>query len=147
MATRKLSPSLFSAKVGIAQTERSTQYLHFIAGVRKGRNQYAFVCECQPLLTLTGHGLPKGCPLCRQDDPIGSENQAWEEKRMIISRDNNGNIIGWRETYISKGEIVEVSVNGNINTINTRNRTTGKVESKTFFGKPLLPSAFSAGNK
>ena len=33
---------------------------------------------------------------------------------MIISKDNNGNIIGWRETYISKDEIVDVSVNGNI---------------------------------
>ena len=66
---------------------------------------------------------------------------------MIISRDNNGNIIGWRKTYISKNEIVEVSVNGNINTITTRDRRTGKVESKTFFGKPLLPSAFDKGNK
>jgi hypothetical protein len=66
---------------------------------------------------------------------------------MIISRDNDGHVIGWRETYISKNEIVNVSVNGNINTISTRDRTTGKVESKTFFGKPLLPSAFSSGNK
>jgi len=66
---------------------------------------------------------------------------------MIISKDNNGNIIGWQETYVSTDEIVDVSVVGTINTINTRNRTTGKVESKTFFGKPLLPSAFSLGNK
>jgi len=66
---------------------------------------------------------------------------------MIISRDNNGNIIGWRETYISKDEIVDVAVNGNISTVNVRNRTTGKVESKTFFGTPLLPSAFEKGNK
>jgi hypothetical protein len=57
-----------------------------------------------------------------------------EEKCMIISKDNSGNIIGWRKTYISKDEIVDVSVNGNINTITTRDRTTGKVESKTFFG-------------
>jgi len=66
---------------------------------------------------------------------------------MIISRDHKGNIIGWRETYFSTDEIVNVSVNGNINTIATQNKTTGKVESKTFFGKPLLPSAFSSGNK
>lgn len=66
---------------------------------------------------------------------------------MIISKDNQGNIIGWRETYISDREIVNVSVNGNINTISTQDRTTGKAESKTFFGKPLLPSAFSAGSK
>jgi hypothetical protein len=66
---------------------------------------------------------------------------------MIISKDNEGRIIGWRETYISKDEIVDVSVVGNISTINTRDRTTGKVDSKTFFGKPLLPSAFSGGSK
>jgi hypothetical protein len=66
---------------------------------------------------------------------------------MIISKDNNGNIIGWRETYVSKDEIVDVSVVGNLSTINRRDRPTGKVESKTFFGKLLLPSAFSPGNK
>jgi hypothetical protein len=76
MATRKLSLSLFSAKVGIGQTESSTQDLHFIAGVRKGRNQYAFVCEFQPLVTITSHGLPKRCPFSTQDDPVSSENQA-----------------------------------------------------------------------
>jgi hypothetical protein len=76
MATRKLSLSLFSAKAGTAQTDAFTQYLHFVADVRQCRNQYAFVCEAQPLLTLTSHGLPKLCPFCRQDDPIGSENQA-----------------------------------------------------------------------
>ena len=66
---------------------------------------------------------------------------------MIISKDSKGNIIGWRETYVSKDEIVDVSVGGNINTINTRDRATGKVESRTFFGKPLLPSALSSRNK
>lgn len=66
---------------------------------------------------------------------------------MIISKDNDGRITGWRETYISANEIVNVSVNGNISTISTQDRTTGKVETKTFFGKPLLPSAFSAGSK
>ncbi len=75
MATRKLSPSLFSAKAGIVQTDASAQYLHFVASVQQDRNQCAFVCEAQPLLTLTSHGLPKRCPFCRQDDPIGSESQ------------------------------------------------------------------------
>lgn len=54
-------------------------------------------------------------------------------------------IVGWRGTYISDREIVNVSVIGNINTIMTQDRTTGKVESKTFFGQPLLPAAFEAG--
>lgn len=66
---------------------------------------------------------------------------------MIISKDNSGRIIGWMETYTSDREIVTVSVNGTINTISTHDRKTGKVESKTFFGKPLLPSAFASGNK
>jgi hypothetical protein len=76
MATRKVSLSLFSAKVGITQTDTSTQYLHFVANFWQDRKQYAFVCESQPLLTITNYGLPKRCPLCRQNDPIGSENQA-----------------------------------------------------------------------
>ncbi len=75
MAVRKLPPSLFRAKAGIAQTEGSTHHLHFVASVRQDRNQYAFVCEAQPLLTVTSHGRPKPCPFCRQDDPIGSESQ------------------------------------------------------------------------
>ena len=75
MAIRKLPPPLFSAKVGIAQPERTTQYLHFVASVQQDRNQYVFVCEAQPLLTVTSHGLPKRCPLCSQDDPLGSENR------------------------------------------------------------------------
>ena len=75
MAIRNLSPSLFSAKVGIAQTDASTQYFHFIAGVQENRNLYTFVCEAQPLLSATASGRPKRCPFCRQDDPIGSESQ------------------------------------------------------------------------
>jgi hypothetical protein len=75
MAIRKLPPSLFSAKAGIAQIEGSTQYLHFIAGVQQSRNRYAFVCEAQPLQTVNSCGLPKRCPFCRQDDPIGGERQ------------------------------------------------------------------------
>ena len=66
---------------------------------------------------------------------------------MLISKDNSGRVIGWRETYVSDREIVNVSVNGNINSISTRNRATGTVETKTFFGKPLLPSDFAKGNK
>jgi hypothetical protein len=37
---------------------------------------------------------------------------------------------------------VNVSVVRNITTISTRDKTTGKVESKTFLGTPLLPSDF-----
>ena len=66
---------------------------------------------------------------------------------MLISKNNKGEVTGWRETYISEREIVEVAVNGNINQITTRDRRTGKVETKTSVGKPLLPSDFSSGNR
>jgi hypothetical protein len=66
---------------------------------------------------------------------------------MLISKDNGGKPIGWRETYQSKDESVDVSVHRNVSTITTRDRTTGKVETKTFVGKPLLPSDLSGGSK
>ena len=75
MAIRKVSLSLFSAKAALTRSDGSTQYLHFVASVRQDRNQYAFVCEAQPLLTVTSNGLPKRCPLCRQENPIGSVSQ------------------------------------------------------------------------
>jgi len=62
---------------------------------------------------------------------------------MLISKDRDGRIAGWRETYVSKDEIVDVSFNGGINTITTRDRRTGKVETKVFFGKLPLPSEFA----
>ena len=65
---------------------------------------------------------------------------------MLISKDNGGKPIGWRETYISKDESVDVSVHRNVSTITTRDRTTGKVETKTLVGRPLMPSDVE-GNK
>jgi len=113
--------------------------LHLIVGSGE-RGMVFFACEQAPLMTsrvtVFHHAVQFAVTKIHS-----------EENRMLISKDNNGNIIGWRETYISKDEIVDVSVNGNINTITTRDRMTGKVDSKTFFGKPLLPSAFSGGNK
>jgi hypothetical protein len=61
---------------------------------------------------------------------------------MLISKDNSGRTIGWRETYFSEDESVDVSVVGNISTIMTRDRTTGKVDSKTFIGRTPLTSDF-----
>ena len=61
---------------------------------------------------------------------------------MLISKDNGGKPIGWRETYFGLNETVSVSVVRNITTISTRGKATGKVESKTFLGTPLLPSDF-----
>lgn len=59
---------------------------------------------------------------------------------MLISKDNKGKNIGYRETYFSKDESVDVSVQRNVSTITTRDRNTGKVETKTFVGTPLMPS-------
>jgi hypothetical protein len=66
---------------------------------------------------------------------------------MVVSKDNNGRVLAWQETYFGTDETVNVSVVGNINTISTRDRTSGKVESKTFIGTPLLPSDFSERKK
>jgi hypothetical protein len=62
---------------------------------------------------------------------------------MLINKDNGGKTIGWRETYFGSNETVNVSVVRNITTIATRDKTNGKVESKTFLGTPLLPSKVS----
>lgn len=73
MANDKLSPSLFYAKAGI--TLGAPRFLHFLASVQENRNLFTFVCESQPLLTLANYGLPKRCPFCGQDNPIGGEIQ------------------------------------------------------------------------
>jgi hypothetical protein len=66
---------------------------------------------------------------------------------MLTTKDNHGKTIGWRETYFSKDESVDVSVHRNLSTITTRDRNTGKVDMKTYFGKPLLPSDSSRDKK
>jgi hypothetical protein len=66
---------------------------------------------------------------------------------MLITKNNSGRTIGWRETYFSKDESVDVSVHRNVSTITTRDRTTGRVDSKTFIGRTPLPSDSSRGNK
>jgi hypothetical protein len=64
VAVRTLPPSLFLAKARAPLCGCSTPYLHFIASVRHERNQYALVCENQPLATFRSHGLPDRCPAC-----------------------------------------------------------------------------------
>ena len=59
---------------------------------------------------------------------------------MLISKSNSGRTIGWREMYVSKDESVDVSVHDTVSTITTRDRNTGKVDSKTFFGKTPFAS-------
>ena len=66
---------------------------------------------------------------------------------MLITKNNSGEVVGWRETYVSKDESVDVSVHGTVSTITTRDRNTGAVEMKTFIGTPLLPPDTSCGKK
>jgi hypothetical protein len=54
---------------------------------------------------------------------------------MIVTKNNKGEVVGWREHYTSKDESVDVSVHRNVSTITTRDRTTGKVEVTTVVGK------------
>jgi hypothetical protein len=51
MAVRKLSLPLFSAKTRVSQPGCSTRCFHFIATVSQKTDQYALVCESQPLMT------------------------------------------------------------------------------------------------
>jgi hypothetical protein len=64
MAVRKLSLPLFSAKTRASQPGCPTRYFHFIAAVSQKTDQYALVCESQPLMTSRSHGLPARCPIC-----------------------------------------------------------------------------------
>jgi len=59
---------------------------------------------------------------------------------MVLSKDNKGNIIGFIETYVSNQEIVQVNAHGNFTTITTVPKSGGLPCTKTFFGKPILPS-------
>jgi hypothetical protein len=43
---------------------------HFAERVDEKRRLLRFVCEGQPLITLTCYDLPKRCPLCSQSHPI-----------------------------------------------------------------------------
>lgn len=139
MAVRKLPPSLFSAKARAPQSGCSTPYLHFIASFRQEKNQYALVCESQSLATFGGTVSPPVAP-----HPVQIQSR---RTRMVVSKDNNGHPVAWQETYFGANETVNVSVVRNVTTISTRDKTSGKVESKTFLGAPLLPSDVSGGKK
>lgn len=75
MAVGKLSSSLFFPKTRISRSRSSGRYLHLLEK-RNGGNLYVFLCESQPVTSLTSWGVPKRCPLCSQNYPISTENQA-----------------------------------------------------------------------
>jgi hypothetical protein len=48
----------------------STRARHFVERIDEKRRLLRFVCETQPLITLTSYDPPKLCPLCAQRYPI-----------------------------------------------------------------------------
>jgi len=85
MAGRKLSLRLFSAKGPVSASNGGSLYLHFVERTQHDRNQYAIVCESQPLMTFRSHGFPGRCPFCGVQNP-------WQEN--AISKDNPGRVAG-----------------------------------------------------
>lgn len=63
---------------------------------------------------------------------------------MEIKKDSTGRVIGYRETYFSQDQNVTVNTIGRLIITTTTDRRTGRVEIKTTFGQPVLPSD---GNK
>jgi hypothetical protein len=59
---------------------------------------------------------------------------------VLISKNNKGEVTGYLETYINDKEIVLVSVHGPFTTITTTPKSSGLPVTKTFFGKPVLPT-------
>ena len=64
MAVRKLPLPLFSPKSRGSKHGCPTHYFRFIATISQKTDQYAIVCESQPLMTSLSHGLPGSCPIC-----------------------------------------------------------------------------------
>jgi hypothetical protein len=53
--------------------------LHFLAAFDAKRGLYRFVCESQPLATVTSVA-PQRCPACGQENPIRVEGTAGQHK-------------------------------------------------------------------
>lgn len=56
------------------ETDRvRSRALHFSSRFDEKRGLFRFVCDSQPLITLTSHGIPRRCPFCGQNYPIKNE--------------------------------------------------------------------------
>jgi hypothetical protein len=53
---------------------------------------------------------------------------------VIITKDNNGNPIGFIDTLVSNERVVTINQAGEVTTVTTRDRATGQVKTETFFG-------------
>jgi hypothetical protein len=54
--------------------------------------------------------------------------------------DNSGKPVGYLANLVSDKEVITVNATGNVTTIVTRDRETGKVETQVFYGKNPLVS-------
>jgi len=60
--------------------EQAAKTLHFVAAFDAKRGLYRFVCECQPMATVTSQAL-KRCPFCGQENLVQVEESKFKEKR------------------------------------------------------------------
>ena len=81
MALRKLPPLLFSAKTRVPLPGCFTHYFHFIAALSQKADQFALVCESQPLMTSRSHGLPARCPACGAQIHFKENANAHQQKQ------------------------------------------------------------------
>jgi hypothetical protein len=59
---------------------------------------------------------------------------------VLINKDNCGKPIGFIENLTSNDRVVTINQSRHVTTVATRDRTTGKVKSETFFGNlPITP--------
>jgi hypothetical protein len=58
---------------------------------------------------------------------------------MLINKDNNSKPIGFIETLVSNEHVITVNQSRQVTTVTTRDRSTGRVETQTFYGTlPLI---------
>ena len=66
---------------------------------------------------------------------------------MLVGKDVDGKVVSWMETYFGDNETVIVNATRYSTTVSRQDRTNGKWETKTFFGKPPVPGVFETGSR
>jgi hypothetical protein len=58
---------------------------------------------------------------------------------MLINKDNSGKPIGFIENLTSNESVISINQGRQVTTVTTRDRSNGRVETQTFYGKlPLI---------
>ena len=55
--------------------KRPVCFLHFVTAVDEPGGMYSFCCESQPLATARSFELPKRCPFCQGQNPVGKDSK------------------------------------------------------------------------